>query len=138
MSRVSQNEKEFKRVSYWRLLKYAKPYWKRLAIGIFFGLVIGGSLFSSFLIIPKLLMVVESPDAGDRVRYEQAAEKAIETIEANPELTPEQKKEAIADALSPTEQKSSDPKLQEALESLQSFAEKCHLPLYVTFETQTI
>ncbi|MBR2434478.1 MAG: ATP-binding cassette domain-containing protein, partial [Lentisphaeria bacterium] len=138
MSRVSQNEKEFKRVSYWRLLKYAKPYWKRLAIGIFFGLVIGGSLFSSFLIIPKLLMVVDSPDAGDRVKYEQAAEKAIETIEANPELTPEQKKEAIADALSPTEQKSSDPKLQEALESLQSFAEKCHLPLYVTFETQTI
>ena len=138
MSRVSQNEKEFKRVSYWRLLKYAKPYWKRLAIGIFFGLVIGGSLFSSFLIIPKLLMVVDSPDAGDRVKYEQAAEKAIETIEANPELTPEQKKEAIADALSPAEQKSSDPKLQEALESLQSFAEKCHLPLYVTFETQTI
>ena len=138
MSRVSQNEKEFKRVSYWRLLKYAKPYWKRLAIGIFFGLVIGGSLFSSFLIIPKLLMVVDSPDAGDRVKYEQAAEKAVETIEANPELTPEQKKEAIADALSPAEQKSSDPKLQEALESLQSFAEKCHLPLYVTFETQTV
>ena len=138
MSRVSQNEKEFKRVSYWRLLKYAKPYWKRLAIGIFFGLVIGGSLFSSFLIIPKLLMVVESPDAGDRVRYEQAAEKAIETIEANPELTSEQKKAAVAKVLSPAEQNSSDPKLQEALESLQSFSEKCHLPLYVTFETQTI
>lgn len=138
MSRVSQNEKEFKRVSYWRLLKYVKPYWKRLAVGVFFGLVIGGSLFSSFLIIPKLLMVVDSPDAGDRVKYEQAAEKAVETIEANPELTPEQKKEAIADALSPAEQKSSDPKLQEALESLQSFAEKCKLPLYVTFETQTI
>ena len=138
MSRVSENEREFKRVSYWRLVKYTKPYWKRLAIGIFFGLVIGGSLFSSFLIIPKLLMVVDSPDAGDRVKYEQAAEKAVETIEANPELTPEQKKEAIADALSPAEQKSSDPKLQEALESLQSFAEKCKLPLYVTFETQTI
>ena len=138
MSRVSQNEKEFKRVSYWRLLKYAKPYWKRLAIGIFFGLVIGGSLFSSFLIIPKLLMVVDSPDAGDRVKYEQAAEKAIETIEANPELTSEQKKAAVAKVLSPAEQNSSDPKLQEALESLQSFSEKCHLPLYVTFETQTI
>ena len=138
MSRVSQNEKEFKRVSYWRLLKYVKPYWKRLAVGVFFGLVIGGSLFSSFLIIPKLLMVVDSPDAGDRMKYEQAAVKAVETIEANPELTPEQKKEAITNAFSPAEQKSSDPKLQEALESLQSFAEKCHLPLYVTFETQTI
>ena len=138
MSRVSQNEKELKRVSYWRLLKYVKPYWKRLAVGVFFGLVIGGSLFSSFLIIPKLLMVVDSPDAGDRMKYEQAAVKAVETIEANPELTPEQKKEAITNAFSPAEQKSSDPKLQEALESLQSFAEKCHLPLYVTFETQTI
>ncbi|MBQ7400589.1 MAG: ABC transporter ATP-binding protein [Lentisphaeria bacterium] len=138
MSRVSQNEKEFKRVSYWRLLKYAKPYWKRLAIGIFFGLVIGGSLFSSFLIIPKLLMVVDSPDAADQLKYEQTAEKAIETIEANPGLTPEQKKKAVADVLSPAKQKSNDPKLQEALESLQSFSEKCHLPLYVTFETQTI
>ena len=138
MSRVSQNEKEFKRVSYWRLLKYAKPYWKRLAIGIFFGLVIGGSLFSSFLIIPKLLMVVDSPDAADQLKYEQTAEKAIETIEANPGLTPEQKKKAVADVLSPAKQKSNDPKLQEALESLQSFAEKSHLPLYVTFETQTV
>ena len=138
MSRVSQNEKEFKRVSYWRLLKYAKPYWKRLAIGIFFGLVIGGSLFSSFLIIPKLLMVVDSPEAADQLKYEQTAEKAIETIEANPGLTPEQKKKAVADVLSPAKQKSNDPKLQEALESLQSFSEKCHLPLYVTFETQTV
>ena len=138
MSRVSENEREFKRVSYWRLLKYAKPYWKRLAIGIFFGLVIGGSLFSSFLIIPKLLMVVDSPDAADQLKYEQTAEKAIETIEANPGLTPEQKKKAVADVLSPAKQKSNDPKLQEALESLQSFAEKSHLPLYVTFETQTV
>ena len=138
MSRVSQNEKEFKRVSYWRLLKYAKPYWKRLAIGIFFGLVIGGSLFSSFLIIPKLLMVVDSPDAANQAKYELAAEKAVATIEANTELTSEQKKAAVAKVLSPAEQNSSDPKLQEALESLQSFSEKWHLPLYVTFETQTI
>ena len=138
MSRVSQNEKEFKRVSYWRLLKYAKPYWKRLAIGIFFGLVIGGSLFSSFLIIPKLLMVVDSPDAANQAKYELAAEKVVTTIEANPELTSEQKKAAVAKVLSPAEQNSSDPKLQEALESLQSFSEKYHLPLYVTFETQTI
>ena len=138
MSRVSQNEKEFKRVSYWRLLKYAKPYWKRLAIGIFFGLVIGGSLFSSFLIIPKLLMVVDSPSAGDQVKYEQTAEKAVEAIEANPDLTTEQKKKAVAEALSPAEQKKKDPKLQEALESLQSFSEKCHLPLSVGLETQTI
>ncbi len=138
MSRVSENEREFKRVSYWRLLKYAKPYWKRLAVGIFFGLVIGGSLFSSFLIIPKLLMVVDSPDAESTAKYELAAEKAIETIEANPGLTPEQRMAAVAKALSPESQKSKDPKLQEALESLQTVAEKCHLPLYVTVETQTV
>ncbi|MBR4884937.1 MAG: ABC transporter ATP-binding protein [Lentisphaeria bacterium] len=138
MSRISENEREFKRVSYWRLIKYTKPYWKRLAIGIFFGLVIGGSLFSSFLIIPKLLMVVDAPDAGDLVKYEQTAERVVETIAANPDLTPEQKKKAVADALTPKAQKSNDPKLIETLESLQSFAEKCGLPLYVTLETQTV
>ncbi|MBO5802287.1 MAG: ABC transporter ATP-binding protein [Lentisphaeria bacterium] len=138
MSRISENEREFKRVSYWRLIKYTKPYWKRLAIGIFFGLVIGGSLFSSFLIIPKLLMVVDAPDAGDLVKYEQTAERVVETIAANPDLTPEQKKKAVADALTPKAQKSNDPKLIETLESIQSFAEKCGLPLYVTLETQTV
>ena len=138
MSRVSENEREFKRVSYWRLVKYTKPYWKRLAIGIFFGLVIGGSLFSSFLIIPKLLMVVDAPDAGELVKYEQTAEKVVETIAANPDLTPEQKKKAVAEALIPETRKSNDPKLLETLESLQSFAEKCKLPLTVNLETQAI
>ncbi|MBO5959441.1 MAG: hypothetical protein J6Q65_04910, partial [Lentisphaeria bacterium] len=141
MSRISENEKEFKRVSYWRLIKYTKPYWKRLAVGIFFGLVIGGSLFSSFLIIPKLLMVVEpaSQDSAVIATNMQASEKAVLAIDANPALSAEEKKKAIVEAFtSPDTGKDDDPKLTEALESLASFAASCHLPLTVAVKERTI
>ena len=34
MGRVSENERDFKAQSYFRLLRYARPYWLRLTIGI--------------------------------------------------------------------------------------------------------
>ena len=47
MGRVSENERDFKAQSYFRLLKYTKPYWLRLSVGILFGFVVGGSLLGS-------------------------------------------------------------------------------------------
>ena len=37
MGQNSENEREFKAQSYFRLLKYARPYWFRLTVGIVAG-----------------------------------------------------------------------------------------------------
>jgi len=44
-------------------LEFCKPYWFRLSIGIFFGLIVGGSLFGSLLIVPKMMMALNK-DSG--------------------------------------------------------------------------
>ena len=51
MGRVTENEREFKAQSYFRLLHYAWPYRVRLAIGIIAGVLVGGSLLVSLLLI---------------------------------------------------------------------------------------
>jgi subfamily B ATP-binding cassette protein MsbA len=53
-------EKEFKSQSYFRLLQYVRPYWKRLTIGILSGMLVGGSLFVALMMIPQLTGVVEA------------------------------------------------------------------------------
>ncbi|MBE6386209.1 MAG: ABC transporter ATP-binding protein [Lentisphaerae bacterium] len=45
--------------TYWRLLKYTKPYWKVLTIGILAGMLVGGSLFVTLMFIPKMVSAVE-------------------------------------------------------------------------------
>ena len=45
--------------SYRRLLAYVKPYWKVLAVGIAAGILVGGSLFVTLLVLPKLVGAVE-------------------------------------------------------------------------------
>ncbi len=52
---------EFKPQSYLRLIRYARPYWFRLTIGIVAGLLVGSSLLVSLLLIPRLVGVVDQP-----------------------------------------------------------------------------
>ena len=44
MSSTRDNDRNFKAQSYLRLLKFTKPYWKRLTFGILCGMLVGGSL----------------------------------------------------------------------------------------------
>ena len=46
MGRTSENERDFKAQSYFRLLRYARPYWLRLTIGILAGMKSPHSLYS--------------------------------------------------------------------------------------------
>ena len=46
-------------VTYWRLLKYTRPYWKVLTIGILAGMLVGGSLFVTLMLIPKMVSTVD-------------------------------------------------------------------------------
>ncbi len=45
--------------TYGRLLSYVKPYWKVLAVGIAAGILVGGSLFVTLLVLPKMVGAVE-------------------------------------------------------------------------------
>ena len=59
MSRKQSEEQELRRQSYLRLVRYARPYWLRLSIGILAGILVGGSLLVSLLMIPQLVGVVD-------------------------------------------------------------------------------
>ena len=62
-SEYISNEGNFRRQSYRRLIRYAKPYKYKLAVGILAGFAVGGSLLMSNLMIPRMVMVVENPTA---------------------------------------------------------------------------
>ena len=51
---MAKTDEQIKTQSYWRLVKYAFPYKYRLAVGILAGLVAGGSLFGSLLLVPPI------------------------------------------------------------------------------------
>lgn len=49
--------------TYWRLLSYVKPYWKVLAVGIIAGMLVGGSLFVTLMLLPKMVGAVDPGSA---------------------------------------------------------------------------
>lgn len=104
MSRKDQNERELKSVSYFRLLKYCKPYKWRLIIGVFSGLLVGGSLFGSLMVVPQMALVVERDMAKKQVN--------TETVSSELEIA-------------------NDPKLSKSLSHLRNYAEKFKLPIEV-------
>lgn len=104
MGKNHKVEREIKRQSYFRLLAYAKPYWKRLTVGILCGMLVGSSLFMALLMIPQLVGVVEI----DAQRHAAAA-FSNERVATN--LIAKQ-----------------DPKLKKILEQANYIANKFHLP----------
>ena len=71
---------EAKRETYWRLLKYARPYAGRLTIGILAGFIVGGSLFGSLLMIPSLMRGIDFTTNTDEKELNQSAEKIVQTV----------------------------------------------------------
>ncbi len=102
MGRRSENEGEFKRQSYLRLVRYARPYWFRLGIGIVAGMVVGGSLLVSLLLIPQLIGVVD-PTAADSAGKEKVV-------------------------AAPSELEVRDPKLAQMLSSAEGYLRKYRIP----------
>ena len=123
----NSNYKEFKSASYFRLLKYTKPYWFRLTLGILAGFVVGGSLFSSLIVLPKMMMIVET-DPGTRSEITATASHIIREIQENPDWTEEQKLRAVEEMIHPVD---NDPQLTSSMDSLRKNAERFHLPITV-------
>lgn len=66
-------EQDFKKQSYFRLLKYALKYKFRLAVGIIAGIICAGSMFSAFMWIPAITRGVE--ESGGKNKRIIAEEK---------------------------------------------------------------
>lgn len=127
MGKAQENEKDFKAVSYFRLLKYCKPYWFRLSIGILAGFIVGGSLFGSLMLIPNMLMIVDQ-DTGKAGQIPEQVRQIVEKVDTLQSESPEARAKAVSEILNPTD---SDPKLTAAVESMRKYAAKLSLPVKV-------
>lgn len=98
---------DHKRQSYWRLLKYAAPYKFRLSIGILAGIIVGSSMFGTFMVIPSLL-------------------KGVVNTSAKTENN------VLSKVLKPhDEEKAPKPHLSKELEKIKKYSEMLNLPVEV-------
>ncbi len=86
MSIKSQNDRDFNPVSYLRILRYCKPYRGRLIVGIVAGLLVGGSLFGSLMVVPQIAAVVKHSLSQPSEKVQNAAQAEI-VIENDKELS---------------------------------------------------
>ncbi|MBQ9786857.1 MAG: ABC transporter ATP-binding protein [Lentisphaeria bacterium] len=103
-----------------RLLSYTKRYWFRLTIGILAGMVVGGSLFVTLLMIPQLVGVVKDAPAP-QLEAPAAPESVKESSPATPAET-----QSVLDR---------DPQLKKMLEQADKAAKSFHLPFSVSGTT---
>ena len=130
MSMSQEKKSGGKSATYLRLLQYVKPYWFRLAVGIFFGFIVGGSLFGSLMMVPNMLMIVDQDSSKKKVQADLTAEQILSALREKKDLDDSEKAKAVRGILCP-EEEDSDPKLTQAMNKLKSYSEKYHLPLQV-------
>ena len=69
MSRHHRHGEESTKINlklYFRILNFTWKYWFRLTVGIFFGMLVGGSLLFALMMVPQMVSVVENPLAGHK------------------------------------------------------------------------
>lgn len=123
---------QFNPQSYWRLLKYTKPYWKRLTIGLAAGFLVGGSLLAGLLAVPQLLEAV-NPTPNREIKISAEAGMVMNLIENDPQwqsLDREKRLLAIELAINPAKGEA-DPELAKTLNRLRHYTQRYHLPLEV-------
>ena len=135
MSRRTENEKAMKSVSYWRILRFARPYWLRLTIGVLMGLIVGGTLFGGLMLLPDMATIVDQ-DTGQSVKRRMTAEEVILAVEqASPEMDREEQIRMVAEIMNPAD---ADPKLTKALHHLSEYQKTFHLPIEVGRRSVTV
>lgn len=128
MGRVSENERDFKAQSYFRLLKYTRPYWLRLSVGIIFGFIVGFSLLGSLLVVPELMTAMDSSGMGGGKKLTDTAEKITKVCRSG-KLSDAEKTKAVEEILHPAD---IDPKLTKSLDKAEKFVKKLSLPIAIT------
>ena len=119
---------------YKRLYPFIKPYRVRLIIGVICGLIVGGSLFGSLLLLPDMLLIVDQ-DTGKKNKTEITAERIVKELSTVKYKNKEEAAKAVQDILQP---KDDDPKLTAALRKMQKIVETLHLPVLVGNRTITL
>ena len=134
----NNNDREFKSQSYLRLVSYARPYWKRLTIGIVAGLLVGGSLFFGLMMIPQLVGVVDPGAKQQESVSGQTDTRALVKILSVPGMSEQEKVLAADRFLNPPAD--ADPQLTKILNQAKSAIKRYHLPcrledrtIYVTW-----
>ena len=133
MGRRKKEKYTFKKQSYMRMLRYAAPYKKRLAIGIIAGFAVAGSMFSSFLLIPGIMRGVV-PSQKRQEQLNKKAEVLIAVIEKDSHKSREDKVAAVADIIKPDETIRIDKKIEEFKEQ----AAGVGLNLPITYKDKTV
>lgn len=128
-SEYISNEGNFRRQSYRRLIRYAKPYKYKLAIGILAGFAVGGSLLMSNLMIPRMVMVVENPGASDS-ETAKSAEEIVSQLNAHPEWSEEQRQKAVQAVLNPS-MNADDPQMAALVKQVEKTISEYSLPARV-------
>ena len=137
MSSTTDNDSNFKAQSYLRLLKYTKPYWKRLTFGILCGMLVGGSLFFALLLVPQLVGLVDSGGniGASADQREISAEEIAQLrgIAADQNINDAEKDRRMAEILSgPADD---DPKLTRLLKQADDAINRFHLPCAIEGKT---
>lgn len=74
-----------KKNCYFRLLRYVRPYWFRLTVGLLAGIMVGSSLFATLVMIPQMLNTVETSSRITPVD-ETPAHDELQALKADPQL----------------------------------------------------
>ena len=133
MGSEKSKEQVFDSRTYLRLLRYARPYWLRLAMGILAGILVGGSLLFSLLLIPQLIGIVDPLGDGRKSSVSAEARSVMRVLEENPSAGREVLLAKVEDVLHPAD---NDPKLTAMLKKGENYARKYNLP--ITIEKRTI
>ena len=139
MSSTKDNDRNFRSQSYLRLLKFTKPYWKRLTFGILCGMLVGGSLFFALLLVPQLVGLVDTgSDIGvspERIVSAESITRLREIADEN-NFSVEEKERLMAEVLS--EPADSDPKLTKLLQQARDAIRRFHLPCSIEGKVFTV
>ncbi|MCF6177449.1 MAG: ABC transporter ATP-binding protein/permease [Victivallaceae bacterium] len=118
---------DIKRQSYLRLLKYTRKYWGRLTVGIIAGLVVGGSLLGSLLLLPQLISAV-APDAKNGKGL-IVAQEVVEQLNRQQFASEAERIKVVDTIINPVDH---DPKMTKSLKSIEDFTTKVGLPVKVS------
>ncbi len=128
-SEYISNEGNFRRQSYRRLIRYAKPYKYKLAVGILAGFAVGGSLLMSNLMIPRMVMVVENPTAtADETA--KSANEILNELNQHPEWSEEERLHAVQSVLNPSLD-ANDPQMAALVKQVEKTISEYSLPAKV-------
>lgn len=128
---MSKSEEQFERQSYFRLLKYAAPYKFRLTVGILAGFVVAGSMFGSFMLIPKLTMGLDNGERATEMDERRSLAKEIYALARDEAAFPSEagRLEAISAKLSPEE----SGKLETEVEKIKGAAARIGIDLPLSY-----